>query len=69
MGVWQARRQDFAAKGANKQWVPHFLNTILDICYNRGQNMQWGARHHWPLIGDDPRVWSDSPLPFSLVSL
>ena len=23
---------------------PHFLNTILDVCSNRGLNMKWGAQ-------------------------
>jgi len=38
MGVWQARRRDFAARGA------HFLNTILDVCSTRGPNTKWRGR-------------------------
>jgi len=52
MGVWQDRCQDFAARGAKKhKGGAHFLNTILDVCSNRGPNMKWGRRTplapHW----------------------
>ena len=76
LGVWQARRQDFAARGAKNHNGATFLNTILDVCSNPGPNMKWAshilnrrAGHHCPPTGDGPGVWSDSPMPFSLVSL
>jgi len=55
LGVWQARRQDFAARGAKNHNGATFLNTILDVCSNPGPNMKWAshilnrrAGHHCP---------------------
>jgi len=57
----QARRQDLAAGGAkNHGRGPHFLNTILDVCTNRGAKhewgtgFKWGAGCHWPPTGGGP---------------
>jgi len=43
MAVWQARRQDFAAREAKTTRGDTFLNTILDVCINLGPNMKWGV--------------------------
>jgi len=52
----QARRQDLVAgRAKNQKGCPHFKNTVLDVCSNRGPNVKWGAPilnggagHHWP---------------------
>ena len=68
MGVWLARHQDFAAREAKNHKVgPHFLQYWMYAA--NGVQHEMGAGHHWPPIVDDPGVWSDSPLSFSLVSL
>jgi len=52
----QARRQDLAAGGGKNQIEgPHFLNTVLDVCSNRGPNVKWG--------GTDFKWWGRAPLP------
>jgi len=58
----QARRQVFAAGWAsNHKGGPKFLNTIMDVCSNRGAKHEMGVRvlnggagHHWPPAGDGP---------------
>ena len=57
----QARRQDFAEGGGKTTKGAQFLNTILDVCSNRGvlhemlgTNFEWGAGHHWPPLWRRP---------------
>ena len=52
--------QDFAAGVPTTTRGQHFLNTILDVCNNRGVKLEMGAQiinevagHHWPHAGDD----------------
>jgi len=49
----QARRQDFPARGPKTTRRVHFLNTILDVCSNRGPNMKWGE-HIWNEVPGTP---------------
>jgi len=66
----QARCQDFAARGdKNTQVGSHFKIQLLMYAANGGPNMKLVSGHHWPPTGDDPGMWSDSPLPFWLFSL
>jgi len=39
----------------NQKGRPHFKNTVLDVCSNRGAkremgatDFKWGTGHHWP---------------------
>jgi len=55
----QARRQDLAAGGPKTRWSgpktkrggPHFSNTVLDVCSNRGSKREMGGQRFqmgWP---------------------
>jgi len=71
--VTQARRQDLAAGGAKKQTKgsktrrgPHFKNTVLEACSNRGAkremggtDLKWGPGTTAPPAGDGPAVTVD----------
>jgi len=77
--VRQARRQDLAAGGAKTkksgqkpEGGPHFKNTALDACSNRGAkremggtDFKWGGRAPLPPAGDGPVVRCKN-LPFSV---
>jgi len=50
----QARGQDLAAGGAkNQKGGPHFKNTVLDVCNNRGAKREMGGhRFHMGVPGN-----------------
>jgi len=70
MGVCAGPSQGFRIKGGKKtQGGATVFKYNIGCMQQPGANYEMGCRTPLAPTGDDPGVWSNSPLPFWLVSL